>query len=53
MGGHEAVDAIKCVGGNPAAIAQPRGKLAVVDRAAAERRLREPGLPTIVRYFLK
>ena len=53
VGGHEAMDAVKRVGGDTAPVAQPRGEFAVVDRAAAESRLGQPGLPTIVRYFLK
>jgi len=53
MRGHVAVDAIERVGGDAAAIAQPRRELAVVDGAAAERRLGKPGLPTIIRDFLQ
>ncbi len=37
---HEAVDAVERVGGDAAAVAQPRRELAVVDRAAAEGRIR-------------
>jgi len=53
VGGHKAVDAVKRVGGNAAPVAQPRGKFAVVDCAPAESRLGQPGLPAIIRYFLK
>ena len=50
---HEAVDAVERVGGDAAAVAQPRGELAVIDGAAAEGRFRKPGLAAIVRNFLK
>ena len=50
---HEAVDAVERVGGDAAAVAQPRGELAVVDRAAAERGFGEAGLPAIVGDFLE
>jgi len=53
VGGHEAVDAIERVGGDAPAIAQPRGKLAVVDRAPPEGRFREPALAAVIRDFLK
>ncbi len=50
---HEAVDAVERVGGDAAAIAQPRGELAVVDGAAAEGRFGKPGLAAIVGDFVK
>ena len=50
---HEAVDAVERVGGDAAAIAQPRGKLAVVDGAPAEGRFRQAGLAAIVGDFRK
>ena len=53
MGRHEAVDAVERVGGNAAAVAQPRGELAVIDRAASEGRFRQAGLPAIIRNLLK
>src|SRR6478752_832820 len=39
---HESMDAIERVGGDAAAVAQPRGELAVIDSAPSERGLREP-----------
>ena len=53
MGSHEAVDAIKRVGGDAAAVAQPRGELAVIDGAAAESGFGKARLPAIVGNFLK
>ena len=50
---HEAVDAIERVGGDAAAIAQPRCELAVIHRAAAESGFGEPGLPAIIGDFLE
>ena len=41
MSSHESMDAIECVGGDAAAVAQPRGELAVIDGAPSERGLRE------------
>jgi hypothetical protein len=53
MGLHEAVDAIERVGGDAAAVAQPRRELAVVDGAAAERGFGQPGAAAIVGDLLK
>ena len=50
---HEAVDAVERVGGDAAAVAQPRRELAVIDGAPAEGRFRQPGLPAIVGDFLQ
>ena len=50
---HEAVDAVERVGGDAAAVAQPRRKLAVVDGAAAEGGFRQSGLAAIVGDFRK
>ena len=46
-------DAIDGVGGDPPAIAQPRGELAVIDGAPPERGFGKPGLPAIGGDFLK
>src|SRR5215469_10578271 len=53
MRGHEAVDAIERVGGDAAAIAQPRRELAVIHRAAAEGGFGEPRLAAIIGNFLE
>ena len=50
---HEAADAVERLGGDAAAVAQPRGELAVVDGAAAEGGFGKPGLPAIVGDFLQ
>src|SRR5215472_18967155 len=50
---HEAVDAIEGIGGNAAAVAQPRRELAVVDGASAERGLGQAGAAAIVGDFLE
>jgi hypothetical protein len=42
------MDAIERVGGDAAAIAQPRRELAVIHCAAAESGFGEPGLPAII-----
>ena len=42
MGSHEAVDAVERIGRDAPAVAQPRGELAVVDGAAAEREFGQP-----------
>src|SRR4029450_10667533 len=51
--GDEGADAVKRVGGDAAAVAQPGGELAVIDRAPAEGRLGEAGVPAIVGNFLQ
>src|SRR5262249_30054156 len=48
---HEGADAVERVGGDAAAVAQAAGELAVVDGAAAESRLREPGLTAEIGDF--
>ena len=53
VGRHEAADAVERLGGDAAAVAQPAGELAVVDRAAAEGRFGQAGLPAIVGDFLQ
>src|SRR5271169_2261779 len=53
MSSHEAMDAIKCVGCDTAAVAQPRGKFAVIHGPASKRGLCEARLPAIVRDFLE
>ena len=50
---HELADAIDCLGGDAAAIAQPLGELAVVDGAAAEGGFRKSAVPAIVGDFLQ
>ena len=47
------MDAVKRVGGDAAAIAQPCGELAVIDGAPSEGRLGKPRRPAIVRDFLQ
>src|SRR5262249_18443377 len=49
--GLEGADAVECVGGDTAAIAQAARELAVVDGAAAERRLRQSGLAAEIGDF--
>src|SRR5262245_15818847 len=44
---HEAADAFEGLGGDAAAVTQPRGELAVVDGAATEGRFRYPGVAAI------
>ncbi len=53
VGLHEAADAVERLGGDAAAVAQPRGELAVVDGAPAEGRFGKPGVPAIVGDFLQ
>src|SRR6266702_3398239 len=53
VGLHEAADAVERLGGDAAAVAQPRGELAVVDGAPAEGRLRKSAVPAIVGDFLQ
>src|SRR5215472_6482348 len=53
VGLHEAADAVERLGGDAAAVAQPRGELAVVDGAPAERRFRKSAVPAIVGDFLQ
>src|SRR5262249_60566913 len=50
---HEAADAVERLGGDAAAVAQPRGELAVVDGALAEGRFRQAAVPAIVGDFLQ
>ena len=50
---HEAMDAIERIGGDAAAVAEPRGELAVIDGPASEGRFGKSGLPTIVGDFLE
>ena len=50
---HETVNPIERVGGDAAAIAQPRRELAVVDRAAAEGGFGQAGAPAIIGDFRK
>ncbi len=50
---HEIADALERVGGDAAAIAQAAGKLAVVDRAAAEGRFCETSAPAEFADFLQ
>src|SRR5437870_3489826 len=51
--GDEGADAVERVGGDTAAVAQSCGELAVIDRAPAEGRLRESGMPAVVGNFLQ
>src|SRR5262249_18201010 len=53
VGFHEAADAVERLGGDAAAVAQPRGELAVVDGAPAEGRFRKSAVPAIVGDFLQ
>src|SRR5262249_23518073 len=53
VGLHEAADAVERLGRDAAAVAQPRGELAVVDRAAAEGRFRKSAVPAVVGDFLQ
>src|SRR5262249_39140239 len=53
VGLHEAADAVGGVGGGAAAVAQPRGELAVIDGAPAEGRFRKAAVATIVGDFLQ
>jgi len=53
IGRHEAVNAVERVGGDAAAIAQPRRKLAVVHRAAAEGGFGQAGAAAIIGDFRK
>src|SRR5262245_56161169 len=53
VGLHEAADAVERLGGDAAAVAQPRGELAVVDGAPAEGRFRKSAVPAIVGDFLQ
>ena len=48
---HEGTDAVERLGGDAAAVAQPRCQLAVVDRAPAEGQFGEPGLAAVVGDF--
>ena len=50
---HEAMDAIERVGGDAPAITQPRGELAVIDGAPAERGFGKSGLTTVSGDLLK
>jgi hypothetical protein len=51
MAGDKRSHAVDCFGGDPSAIPQPRGKLAVIDGATAKGGFRQPGLPAIFRNF--
>src|SRR5262245_36579561 len=53
VGLHEAADAVERLGGDAAAVAQPRGELAVVDGAPAEGRFRKSAVPAIVGDLLQ
>src|SRR4051794_6958449 len=53
VGLHEGADGVERVGGDAPAVAQPRRELAVVDRAAAEGRLRQPGVTAIIGDLLQ
>jgi hypothetical protein len=53
MSSHESMDAIECVGGDAAAVAQPRSEFAVVDGAPSERGLSESRRSAIVGDFLQ
>ena len=50
---HKTVNAVERVGGDAAAIAQPRRELAVVHRAAAEGGFGQAGAPAIIGDFRK
>ncbi len=50
---HEALDTVERVGGDAAAVAQPRRQLAVIDRAAAERRFGQSRAPAVIGNFLQ
>src|SRR5262249_54367067 len=53
VGFHEAADAVERLGGDAAAVAQPRGELTVVDGAPAEGRFRKSAVPAIVGDLLQ
>src|SRR5262245_41512046 len=53
VGLHEAADAVERLGGDAAAVAQPRSELAVIDGAPAEGRFRKSAVPAIVGDFLQ
>ena len=53
MRSHEAMDAVQGIGGDAAAVAQPRGELAVIDGAPAERGFGKSGVAAVVRDFLE
>ena len=53
MSVHERTDTVKGLGRDAAAVAQPAGELAVVNRTAAERGFRQSGAPAIIRDFLQ
>src|SRR5262245_3085349 len=53
VGLHEAADAVERLGGDAAAVAQPRGELAVIDGTPAEGRFRKSAVPAIVGDFLQ
>jgi len=52
MRGHKAVDAVERVGGDAAAIAQPRRQFAIVDSAPAEGGFGKSGMPAIIGNLL-
>ena len=53
MSGHEAMDAVECVCGDAAAVAQPGGELAVIHGPASECGFGEACLPAIVGDLLE
>src|SRR5262249_56825073 len=53
VGAQEAAGAVEWLGGDAAAVAQPRGELAVIDGAPAEGRFRKAAVATIVGDFLQ
>ena len=53
VGSHEAMNAVKRVGGYSAAIAESRCELSIVDGAPSEGRLGKAGLTAIIGDFLK
>src|SRR5262249_1687308 len=53
VGLHKAADAVERLGGDAAAVAQPRRELTVVDSAPAEGRFRKSAVPAIVGDLLQ
>src|ERR1041385_775729 len=49
--GDKGLNPVQRIGGNALALTEPGDQLAVIDRAAAERRFRHPGLPAELGYL--
>jgi hypothetical protein len=50
---HETVNTVERVGGDAAAVAQPRRQFAVIDGTPAKRRFRKSSAPAVIRNFLE